>query len=56
MLELLQKCFGEQMKTPEWQGKIQAMIPSWGRSLAKDASLCATTRSRSNAILQMSAH
>ena len=55
MLELLQKCFGEQMKTPEWQGKIQAMIPSWGRSLAKDAGLCATTRSRSNAILQMSA-
>jgi malate dehydrogenase (quinone) len=55
MLELLQKCFAQQMSTPEWQAKIKAMIPSWGRSLAKDAELCAHTRARSNAILQMSA-
>lgn len=33
MLELLQRCFAEQMATEEWQQKIKQMIPSYGVTL-----------------------
>lgn len=51
MLELLERCFGEGMKTEGWRSKIAQMVPSWGKSLAKDAALCAQTRRRSDAVL-----
>lgn len=40
MLGLLQRCFKEQVNSPEWQQKLKQMIPSYGRSLAKDLVLC----------------
>lgn len=39
MLELLHRCFPEQVSTPEWQAKLKQMIPSYNESLAKDADL-----------------
>ena len=39
MLELIQNCFKAQVATPEWQGKLKAMIPSYGDSLIKNAPL-----------------
>jgi malate dehydrogenase (quinone) len=33
MLELVKKCFGEKVATPEWQSKLKEMIPSYGQSL-----------------------
>lgn len=37
MLEVLQKCFPQQMK--EWEPKIKEMIPSYGMSLSKNPAL-----------------
>ncbi|MEI6712516.1 MAG: malate:quinone oxidoreductase [Verrucomicrobiota bacterium] len=51
MLELLTKCFPEQVKTEDWQAKLKAMIPSYGQSLAKDKTLCAATRERTAHLL-----
>jgi malate dehydrogenase (quinone) len=53
MLELLERCFAAQVATPEWQQKLREMIPSYGRSLAKDADLCAATRARTSRILNL---
>jgi len=51
MVELLERCFPEQSRTPEWHAKLQAMIPSHGHSLAKDAGLCGTIREKTSAVL-----
>ncbi len=53
MLELLGRCFPEQMKTPEWQEKLQSMVPSRGHSLGKDAALCRITRARTAKTLEL---
>lgn len=53
MLDLLKRCFPDQVKSPEWQAKLKAMIPSYGHSLADDAELCAKTRARTRKILAL---
>ena len=53
MLDLLQRCFGDQIKSAEWQEKLCEMIPSYGRSLANDAALCAELRERTRRVLQL---
>lgn len=39
MLQVLEKCFPSQLATPEWQGKLKEMIPSYGVSLLNDPAL-----------------
>ena len=39
MLELLEKCFSEQIKTEAWQSKLKEMIPSYGLSLNENSEL-----------------
>jgi len=39
MLDLLNNCFKSNMKGAAWKEKLKTMIPSYGESLAKDASL-----------------
>jgi malate dehydrogenase (quinone) len=51
MLDLLKRCFPDQVQTPEWQEKLKTMIPSYGLSLAGDAELCARTRARTRKVL-----
>ena len=46
MLELLQRCFPQELKTPEWQEKLSEMIPSYNQSLSKNAGLCQQSRQR----------
>jgi malate dehydrogenase (quinone) len=53
MLDVIHRCFGKMVKTPEWQAKIKEMIPSFGQSLAKDEKLCAETRERTSRILDL---
>ncbi|HEY5742465.1 MAG TPA: malate:quinone oxidoreductase, partial [Terrimicrobiaceae bacterium] len=55
MLQLLQRCYKEQMATDFSQAKLREMIPSFGKSLAKDAKLSQELTSQSNRILQLSA-
>ena len=54
MLELLQRCFKDQMAAADWSGKIKQMIPSFGDSLAKDVRLAEEVIPRSNQILHLS--
>jgi len=51
MLELIRRCFPEQVKTPEWHGKLKKMIPSYGESLAKDPASYGRLHSRTRDVL-----
>ena len=53
MLDVLSRCFPEQMKQESWQDKLENLIPSYGLSLAKNPELTATMRSRSSEILAL---
>jgi malate dehydrogenase (quinone) len=53
MLDLLNRCFPEQLQTAEWQNKLKQMIPSYGRSLTDDKTLAMATRHRTSKILQL---
>ena len=46
MIEVLETCFSEQMHTPEWQAKMQEMIPSYKKSLINDPELLKKVRNR----------
>lgn len=50
-----EKYSGQQMKTPEWQGKIQAMINACAHSFAKKADFSPSMRARRTITLQMRA-
>ncbi|WP_211217539.1 malate:quinone oxidoreductase [Segetibacter koreensis] len=51
MIDLLKRCFKDKVDTREWQGKLKQMIPSYGRSLAKDAQLCREIRAYTSEVL-----
>jgi len=51
MLQLIERCFKAQAKSPEWQAKLKQIIPSYGQSLAKDAALSKATRERTSKAL-----
>lgn len=51
MIDLLNKCFPEQIRTPEWQQTLRRMIPSFGQSLATDASLLQQVRQHTGQVL-----
>jgi malate dehydrogenase (quinone) len=53
MLELLQRCFKEELATPEWKNKLTQMIPSYGQKLAENPTLLEQVRDWSNAVLQL---
>jgi malate dehydrogenase (quinone) len=51
MLNLLEKCFPEQLKSPAWQQTLKTMLPSHGSSLPRNAKLCYQIRKRTNRVL-----
>lgn len=51
MLELMERCFAEQMKSPEWQNKLREMIPSYGQSLNNNPSALNAVRHHSAEVL-----
>jgi len=53
MLDLLNRCFADDLATEEWQAKIKEMIPTYGKSLAQDADLCKETRTRTSKVLKI---
>lgn len=53
MLELLHKVCPEQMASPEWQNKIRAVIPSWGRKLNGDVALTEKVLAETSRILHL---
>lgn len=53
MIDILNRCFRKQMKTPEWQEKMKAMVPSYGHSLIDDAELLKRIRQRNLKTLKL---
>jgi malate dehydrogenase (quinone) len=51
MLELIARCFPEQMKTPEWQNKLKSMIPSYGQSLNDNPQFLEAMREHTSEVL-----
>jgi malate dehydrogenase (quinone) len=51
MIQLIERCFKAEIKTPEWQAKLKEMIPSYGHSLAKEVDLSNITRKRTSKVL-----
>ncbi len=41
MLDVLKKVFGEKLKTPEWQERVHAIVPSYGLKLNEQAEMLA---------------
>jgi len=56
MLEVLDKCFPDQMKSEEWTSKITKMIPTYGQSLVENGDLLHDTRNRTTKILKLEAN
>ncbi|RYY69983.1 MAG: malate dehydrogenase (quinone) [Chitinophagaceae bacterium] len=53
MLEVLEKCFAEKMRSAGWQQKLKEMIPTYGQTIAADEDLCRNTRDWSGKLLQL---
>ncbi|WP_247232084.1 malate:quinone oxidoreductase [Telluribacter sp. SYSU D00476] len=51
MLTLMERCFPDQVRSEAWQQKLRDMIPSYGKSLAKDAQLCREIRNYTSEVL-----
>jgi malate dehydrogenase (quinone) len=49
MLGMLERCFKDAL--PAWTAKLAEMIPSYGKSIADDAALCASIRAETAATL-----
>jgi malate dehydrogenase (quinone) len=56
MLEVLQKCFPEQYQSTAWQQTLKEIIPTLGKSLAKDAALCTATRAWVHGLLALNSN
>ncbi len=53
MITLMQRCFGDQMKSAEWQAKLKQMIPSYGKKLNEDPQLAQEIRNKTTAVLHL---
>lgn len=53
MIEVVERCFKDEVKTPEWQTKFKAMIPSFGQELNKNPQLLEEVRKNTAEILKL---
>jgi malate dehydrogenase (quinone) len=53
MIQVLERCFAEELKDGRWAAKLKEMIPSYGRSIADDAALCRQVRAETAAVLKI---
>ena len=53
MLNVLDTCFPEEMKSKDWQAKLIDMIPSYGLSLIDNKELCLKTRDYTTEVLKL---
>ena len=51
MLDLLKRCFPEQLATDAWQQKLKEMIPSYGQVLANNPALGQELRKQTSEVL-----
>ena len=53
MVEVVERCFKERLKEGGWAARLNAMIPSYGRSLIDDAILCRKVRAETAEVLHL---
>ncbi|TCQ27520.1 malate dehydrogenase (quinone) [Rhizobium sp. PP-CC-3G-465] len=53
MLDVLKKVFAERLATPEWQARVQAMVPSYGKKLNDDPQALALAWAATSERLQL---
>lgn len=53
MLELLERCMPDQMRSDAWQKKIKEMIPSFGIDLLHAPDLALVTRNKTHSVLEL---
>jgi malate dehydrogenase (quinone) len=53
MLDLLKRCFPNQLQTKDWQEKLKRMVPSYGKALADDPKLCNEVRAHTSKVLEL---
>jgi malate dehydrogenase (quinone) len=46
MINVIERCFAEQIKTEAWQQKMKTLVPSYGESLVDNADLLKKVRTR----------
>jgi len=53
MLDLIGRCFKEELASPEWQTKLKEMIPSYGQSLNANPQLANEIRHKTGVVLKL---
>jgi malate dehydrogenase (quinone) len=53
MIQVIERCFAEQLKDGGWSVKLKDLIPSYGQSLAENAVLCRQVRAETAAVLNI---
>lgn len=55
MLDVLKRCFKDQVSSEDWQTRLKQMIPSYDQSLATDAALAQRIREHTSQVLMLNA-
>jgi malate dehydrogenase (quinone) len=53
MLDLIGRCYKDELASPEWQNKLKEMIPSYGQSLNDNPQLADELRHKTGTILKL---
>lgn len=53
MITLMERCFGDKVKSPEWQAKLKQMIPSYGQLLSNNVEMTKEIRSNTTETLKL---
>jgi len=53
MLQVIERCFSDELKTGGWSSKLKQMIPSYGQSLVDNPELCLQVRAETAAVLNL---
>jgi malate dehydrogenase (quinone) len=53
MIQVIERCFAEQLKHGGWYSKLKERIPSYGESLAENPALCRRVRAETAAVLNL---
>ena len=54
MIQVIERCFAEQLKAAGWSAKLKEIIPSYGQSLAGNTALCQRVRAETAEVLKIS--
>ncbi|WP_198952095.1 malate:quinone oxidoreductase [Mycobacterium sp. AT1] len=53
MVDVINRCFSDDLKNDGWAERLKGMIPSYGESLVDDADLCRRVRANTATVLQV---